>query len=37
MAAVPTSLLDELTDEVNALSADAQAKVRPALESLLSS
>lgn len=37
MAEVPTSLLDELTDEVNALSADAQAKVRPALESLLSS
>ncbi|MZJ30312.1 hypothetical protein [Collinsella aerofaciens] len=37
MAAVPTSLLDELTDEVNALSADAQAKVRSALESLLSS
>lgn len=37
MAAVPTSLLDELTDEVNALSADAQAKVRPALESLLRS
>lgn len=37
MAEVPTSLLDELTDEVNALSADAQAKVRPALESLLKS
>lgn len=37
MAEVPTSLLDELTDEVNALSADAQAKVKPALESLLKS
>ena len=37
MAEVPTSLLDELTDEVNALSADAQAKAKPALESLLKS
>ncbi len=35
MATVPTSLLDELTAEVNALSADAQAKASAALSAIL--
>jgi hypothetical protein len=35
MAEVPTSLLDELTDEVNKLSGDAQEKTRAALKTLI--
>lgn len=35
MAEVPTSLLDELTDEVNKLSGDAQEKTRAALKTLM--
>ncbi len=36
MAAVPTSLLDELTDEVNKLSGEAQQTAGTALQALLS-
>lgn len=35
MATVPTSLLDELTDEVNRLSSSAQDVARPALAAIL--
>ncbi len=35
MATVPTSLLDELTDEVNLLSGDAQARAESAISAIL--